>query len=92
MQLVFRKSSSSYGSMVLIFRLSLRLRMQRVLKILMKLSKLLMELWLPEVIWVKEHNPDITLIKDYHIYRPLPQDALYEVTNLDVFVQNKGYK
>ena len=42
--------------------------------------------------WVKEHNPDITLIKDYHIYRPLPQDALYEVTNLDVFVQNKGYK
>lgn len=30
--------------------------------------------------WVKEHNPDITLIKDYHIYRPLPQDALYEVT------------
>ena len=42
--------------------------------------------------WVKEHNPDITLIKDYHIYRPLPQDALYEVTNLDVFVQNEGYK
>ena len=42
--------------------------------------------------WVKEHNPDISLIKDYHIYRPLPQDALYEVTNLDVFVQNNGYK
>ena len=42
--------------------------------------------------WVKEHNPDISLIQDYHIYRPLPQDALYEVSNLDQFVQNKGYK
>ena len=42
--------------------------------------------------WIKEHNPDIKLIEDYHIYRPLPQDALYEVTNLDVFTQNKGYK
>lgn len=42
--------------------------------------------------WVKERNPDIKLIKDYHIYRPLPQDALYEVTNLDVFKQNQGYK
>lgn len=41
--------------------------------------------------WVKERNPDITMIKDYHIYRPLPQDALYEVTNLDQFVQNPGY-
>lgn len=41
--------------------------------------------------WVKEKNPDITLIKDYHIYRPLPQDALYEVTNLDKFKQNEGY-
>lgn len=41
--------------------------------------------------WVKERNPDITMIKDYHIYRPLPQDALYEVTNLDQFVQNAGY-
>jgi len=41
--------------------------------------------------WVKRHNPDITLIKDYHVYRPLPQDALYEVTNLDQFVQNQGY-
>lgn len=43
------------------------------------------------VSWVKERNPDITLIKDHHIYRPLPQDALYEVTNLDQFVQNPGY-
>ena len=42
--------------------------------------------------WVKKHNPDISLIQDYHIYRPLPQDALYEVSNLDQFVQNKGYK
>lgn len=42
--------------------------------------------------WVKEHNPDISLIQEHHIYRPLPQDALYEVTNLDQFVQNKGYK
>ena len=42
--------------------------------------------------WVKAHNPDISLIKPYHIYRPLPQDALYEVTNLDEFVQNEGYK
>lgn len=42
--------------------------------------------------WVKEYNPDISLIQDYHIYRPLPQDALYEVSNLDQFVQNKGYK
>lgn len=41
--------------------------------------------------WVKAKNPDITLIKDHHIYRPLPQDALYEVTNLDVFKQNAGY-
>ncbi|MDR1098251.1 MAG: RagB/SusD family nutrient uptake outer membrane protein [Tannerella sp.] len=41
--------------------------------------------------WVKERNPDITLIKNHHIYRPLPQDALYEVTNLDVFKQNEGY-
>jgi len=41
--------------------------------------------------WVKKHNPDITLIKEYHIYRPLPQDALYEVTNLDQFTQNQGY-
>ncbi|WP_085535017.1 RagB/SusD family nutrient uptake outer membrane protein [Massilibacteroides vaginae] len=41
--------------------------------------------------WVKEKNPDISLIKDYHIYRPIPQDALYEVTNLDVFKQNEGY-
>lgn len=42
--------------------------------------------------WVKQKNPDIELIKDYHIYRPLPQDALYEVTNMDVFKQNQGYK
>ena len=41
--------------------------------------------------WVKAKNPDIKLIKDYHIYRPLPQDALYEVMNLDVFKQNQGY-
>ncbi len=41
--------------------------------------------------WVKKRNPDIKLIKDHHIYRPLPQDALYEVTNLDVFKQNEGY-
>lgn len=41
--------------------------------------------------WVKEKNPDITLIKDYHVYRPLPQDALYEVSNLDEFTQNEGY-
>jgi hypothetical protein len=41
--------------------------------------------------WIKERNPDITLIKSYHIYRPLPQDALYEVTNLEVFKQNEGY-
>ena len=42
--------------------------------------------------WVKQKNPDITLIKDYHIYRPLPQDALYEVTNINEFIQNQGYK
>ncbi len=42
--------------------------------------------------WVKQKNPDITLIKDYHIYRPLPQDALYEVTNINEFKQNQGYK
>jgi len=42
--------------------------------------------------WVKAKNPDITMIKDYHIYRPLPQSALYEVTNLDEFKQNAGYK
>ncbi|MDR0575904.1 MAG: RagB/SusD family nutrient uptake outer membrane protein [Tannerella sp.] len=41
--------------------------------------------------WIKERNPDITLIKSHHIYRPIPQDALYEVTNLDVFKQNEGY-
>lgn len=41
--------------------------------------------------WVKEKNPDITLIEAHHIYRPLPQDALYEVSNLDEFIQNKGY-
>lgn len=41
--------------------------------------------------WVKEKNPDITLIETHHIYRPLPQDALYEVSNLDEFVQNEGY-
>ena len=41
--------------------------------------------------WIKDKNPDISLIKDYHIYRPIPQDALYEVTNLDVFKQNEGY-
>lgn len=41
--------------------------------------------------WIKAKNPDIKLIKDHHIYRPLPQDALYEVTNLDVFKQNVGY-
>ena len=42
--------------------------------------------------WIKSHNPDITTIQSYHIYRPIPQDALYEVTNLDEFVQNQGYK
>lgn len=42
--------------------------------------------------WIKTHNPDITLIQSHHLYRPLPQDALYEVTNLGEFVQNEGYK
>jgi len=42
--------------------------------------------------WVRRHNPDVTLIQDYHIYRPLPQDALYEVTNTNEFKQNQGYK
>jgi len=41
--------------------------------------------------WVKRTNPDVTLIKDYHINRPLPQDALYEVTNIQDFKQNQGY-
>ncbi len=48
--------------------------------------------------WVKARNPDAARnpgaqdqlrIKDYHIYRPLPQTALYEVTN-DI-KQNNGY-
>ena len=42
--------------------------------------------------WVKEHNPDITLIKYYNLYRPLPQYDLYYVTNLDVFFKNNVYK
>ena len=41
--------------------------------------------------WVKEKNPDITQLMDYHVNRPLPQDALYEVTNLEEFKQNNGY-
>lgn len=41
---------------------------------------------------VSRLNPDIAnKIQAHHIYRPLPLEALYEVTNLDKFVQNEGY-
>jgi hypothetical protein len=48
--------------------------------------------------WVRERNPDAARnprvhqqkrIQDYHVYRPLPQTALYEVTN--EIRQNEGY-
>ena len=41
---------------------------------------------------VSRLNPDIAnKIQAHHIYRPLPLESLYEVTNLDKFVQNSGY-
>ena len=43
------------------------------------------------VSYIKAHNPDITMIKDYHVLRPIPQTFLNKLTNADEFGQNAGY-
>ncbi|ALJ01749.1 hypothetical protein DC20_21390 (plasmid) [Rufibacter tibetensis] len=40
---------------------------------------------------VREHNPDITLIRPHHVLRPIPQVELDALTNGTEFGQNPGY-
>ncbi|PUV23567.1 MULTISPECIES: RagB/SusD family nutrient uptake outer membrane protein [Sphingobacterium] len=41
--------------------------------------------------YVKQYNPDITLIQPYHVNRPIPQQFLDVITNPIEFGQNNGY-
>lgn len=40
---------------------------------------------------VKAHNPNITLIQEYHMLRPIPETFLNTILNRSEFGQNEGY-
>lgn len=41
--------------------------------------------------YVKRYNPDISLVQEYHVNRPIPQQFLDAITNPAEFGQNEGY-